>query len=326
MQTIRWHAENHQAECAGALSDLLPNMYVDDLVVSCDSVADARRIAKEATELLGKGGFHIAKRASNSPAAVDGIPAKDQEPSDASRLWKTLGIFWQRESDVLSFRPPERVAEFPVTKRGVLKALASVFDPLGCLAPYTVRAKIIIQLLWQCGVSWDDPLPPETKAQWRTWTVVVVYVCTLSWQVAREAFLLLHLPSGKRETERKGNAPVNTGPSPNSNECTISAVEEADEHARGSGPLQWGPVREMMPLAYRDYYYFPPPAFHPEVDSVEWLERLEDYLCISRVPVPDHGMVARYLLSDIVLRELYPPQESTGQLIEWFHALHQRGG
>ncbi|KRY08441.1 hypothetical protein T12_14619 [Trichinella patagoniensis] len=166
---IRWHAENHEVECSGALSDLLPNMYVDDLVVSCDSVADARRIAKEATELLRKGGFHLAKWASNSPAAVDEIPAKDLEPRDGSRLWKTLGIFWQRQCDLLTFHTPERVADFPDTKRGVLKALASVFDPLGCLAPYTVNAKIIIQLLWQCGVAWDDPLPPETKAQWRPW-------------------------------------------------------------------------------------------------------------------------------------------------------------
>ncbi|KRY67843.1 hypothetical protein T4A_13413 [Trichinella pseudospiralis] len=74
-----------------------------------------------------------------------------------------------RESDLLTFRPPERVAEYPDTKRGVLKALVSVFDPLGCLAPYTVKAKIIIQLLWQCGVAWDDPLPPETETRWRTW-------------------------------------------------------------------------------------------------------------------------------------------------------------
>ncbi|KRX34223.1 hypothetical protein T05_4990 [Trichinella murrelli] len=164
MQTIRWHAENHQVECSGAISDLLPNMYVDDLVVSCDSVADARRIAKEAPELLRKGGFHLAKWASNSPAAVDEIPAKDLGPRDGSRLWKTLGIFWQRQCDLLTFHTPERVAEFPDTKRGVLKALASC-----CLAPYTVNAKIIIQLLWQCGVAWDDPLPPETEAQWRPW-------------------------------------------------------------------------------------------------------------------------------------------------------------
>ncbi|KRZ49275.1 hypothetical protein T02_4421 [Trichinella nativa] len=39
------------------------------------------------------------------------------------------------------------------------------------------------------------------------------------------------MPSGKRETERKGNA------SPNSDGRTINTVEEADEPARGSDPL-----------------------------------------------------------------------------------------
>ncbi|KRX18528.1 hypothetical protein T07_13221 [Trichinella nelsoni] len=39
------------------------------------------------------------------------------------------------------------------------------------------------------------------------------------------------MPSGKRETERKGNAPVNTGPSPDCDGRTNNLVEEADEHA-----------------------------------------------------------------------------------------------
>ncbi|KRY54993.1 hypothetical protein T03_9296 [Trichinella britovi] len=155
------------------------------------------------------------------------------------------------------------------------------------------------------------------------------------------------MPSGKRDTERKVNAPVNTGPSPDSDERVNNPTEGADESARGSGPLQWGPVREMMPSAYRGDYYRPPPAFRPEMDSVEWLERLEDFLCLSRVPPSDRGMAARYLLSDSVRRELYPagqtrddsfeefrrrlldaygPEESTGQQIERFHSLHQREG
>ncbi|KRX85543.1 hypothetical protein T06_8179 [Trichinella sp. T6] len=46
------------------------------------------------------------------------------------------------------------------------------------------------------------------------------------------------MPSRKRETERKGNTPVNTGPSPNSDGRANNLVEEADEPARGSGPLQ----------------------------------------------------------------------------------------
>ncbi|KRY35413.1 hypothetical protein T01_16167 [Trichinella spiralis] len=34
------------------------------------------------------------------------------------------------------------------------------------------------------------------------------------------------MPSGNRETERKGNPPVNTGPSPNSDEHANNTVEE----------------------------------------------------------------------------------------------------
>ncbi|XP_003374301.1 hypothetical protein Tsp_09649, partial [Trichinella spiralis] len=58
--------------------------------------------------------------------------------------------------------------------------------------------------------------------------------------------LIVAMPSGKRKTEvRKGNAPVNTGLSPNSDARANNLVEEADEHAGGSCPLQ------------RSAYFFP---------------------------------------------------------------------
>ncbi|KRX27322.1 hypothetical protein T07_10712 [Trichinella nelsoni] len=47
------------------------------------------------------------------------------------------------------------------------------------------------------------------------------------------------MQSGKRETERKGNPPVNTGPSPNSDEHANNKVEEVNELVRGSGSLQY---------------------------------------------------------------------------------------
>ncbi|KRY42295.1 hypothetical protein T01_8566 [Trichinella spiralis] len=48
------------------------------------------------------------------------------------------------------------------------------------------------------------------------------------------------MPSGKRETERKGNAPVNTGPSPNSDGRANNPVEEAEEPARAYSQSQEG--------------------------------------------------------------------------------------
>ncbi|KRZ85358.1 hypothetical protein T08_9211, partial [Trichinella sp. T8] len=46
------------------------------------------------------------------------------------------------------------------------------------------------------------------------------------------------MPSVKRETERKVNAPVDTGPSPNSDERVNNPTEGANEPTRESGSLQ----------------------------------------------------------------------------------------
>ncbi|KRY05841.1 hypothetical protein T01_13901 [Trichinella spiralis] len=45
------------------------------------------------------------------------------------------------------------------------------------------------------------------------------------------------MPTGKRETERKGNAPVNTGPSPNSDGRANNTAEEVNELVQGSDSL-----------------------------------------------------------------------------------------
>ncbi|KRZ61857.1 Transposon Ty3-G Gag-Pol polyprotein [Trichinella nativa] len=62
-------------------------------------------------------------------------------------------------------------------------------------------------------------------------SVNLIFYCLLRFIVA--------MPSGKREKEKKGNTPVNTGPSPNSDGRANTQVEEADEPARGSGPLHF---------------------------------------------------------------------------------------
>ena len=59
--------------------------------------------------------------------------------------------------------------EFPNTKRGILSATNSVFDPLGLAAPYVINAKLIIQELWRRQVKWDDELPNDILKKWRSW-------------------------------------------------------------------------------------------------------------------------------------------------------------
>ena len=66
--------------------------------------------------------------------------SKDELPKT-----KTLGVMWEANKDVFTFQvEPTNVNKVP-TKRNLLSAIAGLFDPLHFLAPFTVRAKILMQ-------------------------------------------------------------------------------------------------------------------------------------------------------------------------------------
>ncbi|KRX49588.1 hypothetical protein T09_1788 [Trichinella sp. T9] len=171
IQTIRTHAEKSQHAGDKTARLITSNMYVDDLVLSCDSIEEAKKLVQESKSLFGKGGFNLTGFVSNCSSVVgyDGALPFGKDPKPAGRLLKTLGVLWDTESDQLSFRQPEVDAEEQDTKRTLLSLAATIFDPLGYLTPFTVRAKMLLQLLWQEGTSWDDPLPVPVEAVWRNW-------------------------------------------------------------------------------------------------------------------------------------------------------------
>jgi len=56
--------------------------------------------------------------------------------------------------------PPQDIV---YTKQGFLKKLATLFDPLQMLAPFTIRARMTMQEIWLLGLEWDDEFPVELK-------------------------------------------------------------------------------------------------------------------------------------------------------------------
>ena len=54
-----------------------------------------------------------------------------------------------------------------LTKRIVLKQLASCFDPLGFASPILLRGKVFLQHLWNKKVNWDEPLDGEDQHVWQ---------------------------------------------------------------------------------------------------------------------------------------------------------------
>ena len=56
-----------------------------------------------------------------------------------------------------------------MTRRGVVSAVYSLFDPLGFIAPYTMKAKLLLQTLSRKRLGWDDTLEETDKEQWKRW-------------------------------------------------------------------------------------------------------------------------------------------------------------
>lgn len=54
--------------------------------------------------------------------------------------------------------------------RTVYRLLASQYDPLGFITPFTTRAKVLLQKLWFKEREWDDPCLPDAFVKaWTLW-------------------------------------------------------------------------------------------------------------------------------------------------------------
>ena len=121
------------------------NFYIDDMLKSVEN--------EDKAITLMKGGFNMTKFASSSKRVLQSIPEKDRKigiknsdllgslPKD-----RALGVLWNVENDTLGFKV--NLKEKPLTRRGVLSVLSSIYDPLGFGAPFLLKGKQTIQKLY----------------------------------------------------------------------------------------------------------------------------------------------------------------------------------
>ena len=93
---------------------------------------------------------------------------RDLDLAGEDQWKKTLGVHWCAEDDQFRFKVKE--LNGGNTKRSVLSRASAVFDPLGILSPFTIRAKCIIQKIWLGGWDWDEAITDgELLTEWHCW-------------------------------------------------------------------------------------------------------------------------------------------------------------
>ena len=78
---------------------------------------------------------------------------------------------WDLKQDCFTFGL--QFEDKPLTRRGVLSTLNSIFDPLGFISPITTTGKILLRQITQAGLDWDTDLPPMFLSQWELWRLSV---------------------------------------------------------------------------------------------------------------------------------------------------------
>ena len=109
-----------------------------------------------------KRGMRLHKFISNSKEVIAKIA-----PEDRAKGVKDLDLYgnvlpieraqWCMESDNFQFWIV--LQDKPLTRRGILSTVSSVYDPLGFLAPVILTGRRILQGLCRDKSDWDDPMP-----------------------------------------------------------------------------------------------------------------------------------------------------------------------
>uniref|UniRef100_A0A1I7WQ34 Retrotrans_gag domain-containing protein n=1 Tax=Heterorhabditis bacteriophora TaxID=37862 RepID=A0A1I7WQ34_HETBA len=138
------------------------NLYVDNVFLSASTFDEAKSLYFESKEIFSDASMNLREFISNNEAFNQFL---QQEGNPQQKSTKILGIKWNNICDILSFSLPTYSATV-LTKRSILKFIASIYDPLGLISPILVLPKLLLQKLWKTSLSWDDDLTNELEDEW----------------------------------------------------------------------------------------------------------------------------------------------------------------
>lgn len=148
------------------------NFYVDNGLKSVSTASPATKLIQSSQAMCAKAGIWLHKFISNTKEVLEAILPEDRAEKlqdldlkfDKLAVERTLGVMWFVETDCFKFRIV--IQDRPLTRRGVLSTISSIYDPLGFIAPVILAGKQLLQDLCRGNVEWDDPIPDNLRPQW----------------------------------------------------------------------------------------------------------------------------------------------------------------
>ena len=125
-----------------------------------------RKLKESAVAVFGEAQFELHKWHSNEPELeASGEPEDGKQSYAKEQLGvklgetKMLGLPWNKTEDT--------IAVTEVSKREMLRFLASVYDPLGLASPVSLVGKLLYREVCDQHLSWDQKVPETVEKQWK---------------------------------------------------------------------------------------------------------------------------------------------------------------
>lgn len=168
--------DNRSTFDTAVVETVLNNFYVDDCLKSVNSEQAAIKLLHDLTAICQTGGFRLTKWTTNCQNVLLTIPLEDRATEvkdldldqESLAIKRALGVQWCIRSDQFKFKV--NIEQKPLTRRGILSTMSSVYDPLGMLSPVILPARTILQELCRLRTGWDDTVPEHLAQQWTKWT------------------------------------------------------------------------------------------------------------------------------------------------------------
>ncbi|XP_062704301.1 uncharacterized protein LOC134286665 [Aedes albopictus] len=181
------NAKEHEQQFPEAAEVIIKKHYVDDMLASVETEAEAVELAEDIRFVHAQAGYEMRNWLSNSVPVLKALNATKTSEMNLNLASETvtekiLGMWWCTATDTFTYKlsskhDSELLAGIrKPTKREMLRTLMAIFDPLGLISNLLIFLKVLLQEVWRAGVDWDDEIPDSLNDKWVHWLQILPQV------------------------------------------------------------------------------------------------------------------------------------------------------
>ena len=113
-----------------------------------------------------RGGFELRSWNTNNSELKERLVTDSTLTEQVGSCEKVLGYVYDCNSDLMSLSDFELdIGAF--SKRSILSNISKIFDPISVYSPVTVRGRLLMKLLWESKIGWDEEIPLSCRISYQ---------------------------------------------------------------------------------------------------------------------------------------------------------------